>query len=101
MKPEFIVKFLNKFITPKWNGILEYNVSFSTDDETGEIYLMIDVIFDADEYWKTYDSGEYDYSGEMDYDIESDIRRNLKYLNIDRSYIEIYTTNNDVPESKN
>jgi hypothetical protein len=89
MNPEIIVKFLNKIVTPKWNGILEYIISFYADDETGEIYPKIKVIYDADEYWKTYDSGEYDYPGEMEYDIESDIRRVLKYLSIDECYVEI------------
>jgi hypothetical protein len=37
----------------------------------------------------------------MDSAIESDIRRMLKYLNIDKSYIEIYVIDNDVSEAGN
>ena len=101
MKPEIIVKFLEKFISPKWNGILEYDVSFSTHDDTGEIYLMVDVIFDMNEYQKIYSSGKYDHLGGFDSAISSDIRRMLRYLNIDKSYIEIYVMDNDAPDAGN
>ena len=99
MKPEIIVKFLNQFISPKWDVILEYEVSFSTHDDTGEISLIVDVIFDIKEYWKGYQSKEYNSVGEMDSAIESEIRRMLRYLNIDKLYIEIYVIDNDVSES--
>jgi hypothetical protein len=37
----------------------------------------------------------------MDSAIESDIRRMLRYLNIDKSIIEIYVIGNDVPDAGN
>lgn len=101
MKPEIVVKFLEKFVSPKWDGVLEYEVLFSSHDDTGEIYLMIDVIFDIKEYWKGYQSKEYNSVGEMDSAIESDIRRMLRYLNIDKTYIEIYVIDNDVSDAGN
>ena len=43
---KMIKKVLEHLVSPKWNGIVEYNIEPSTHDDTGVVYYMIDVIFD-------------------------------------------------------
>ena len=56
---------------------------------------MIDVIFDVDKYWKKYHSGEYDYSDQMDAEIESDVKNAVRYLGINKTFVTIYVIDSD------
>jgi hypothetical protein len=79
---EMIKKLLDKLITPKWKGIIEYDVTFETHYNTGVKYPIIDVIFDKDKYYEMYNDREYDYPGEMNEEIQKDIQGVLRYLGI-------------------
>jgi hypothetical protein len=74
----------------KWDGIVDYDIKIETHDDTGKEYVMVDITFDIEQYWKNYDKGEYDYHTEMDDDISQDVTDALKYLGIYKSITEIY-----------
>jgi hypothetical protein len=56
---------------------------------------MIDVIFDIKKYWKKYHAGEYDYSDQMDAEIEADVRNAVKYLGVNTTFVTIYVRDED------
>ena len=87
---EMIKRVLEHLVSPKWNGIVEYEIEPSTHDDTGVEYYMIDVIFDIVGYWAKYHAGEYDYSDQMDAEIEADVRNAVKYLGINTTFVTIY-----------
>jgi hypothetical protein len=92
---EMIKRVLEHLVSPKWNGIVEYQIEPSTHDDTGVEYYMIDVIFDINKYWKIYHAGEYDWSREMDEKISDDVRNSVKYLGINKVIIEIFVRDED------
>jgi hypothetical protein len=92
---EMIKRVLEHLVSPKWNGIVEYEIEPSTHDDTGVLYHMIDVIFDINKYWKKYHAGEYDYSDQMDAEIEADVRNAVKYLGINTTFVTIYVRDED------
>jgi hypothetical protein len=92
---EMIKRVLEHLVSPKWNGIVEYEIEPSTHDDTGVVYYMVDVIFDIDKYWSIYHAGEYDYPGEMDEEVAVDVRNAMKYLGINKVIIEIFVRNED------
>ena len=90
---EMIKRVLEHLVSPKWNGIVEYKIEPSKHDDTGVLYYMIDVIFDIKKYWKKYHAGEYDYSDQMDAEIEADVRNAVKYLGVNATFVTIYVRN--------
>jgi hypothetical protein len=94
---EMIRKVLKHLVSPKWSGIVEYDVSVDKHDDTGVVYSMIDVVFDIVEYWLPIYSGVYKNSSDMDEDISADVRKSLKYLgiSINNVIVEIYVRNED------
>jgi hypothetical protein len=98
---EMIKKVLEHLVSPKWNGIVEYEIEPSTHDDTGVLHYMIDVIFDVDKYWKKYHSGEYDYSDQMDAEIESDVKNAVRYLGINKTFVTIYVREDDDSDAGN
>ena len=92
---EMIKRVLEHLVSPKWNGIVEYEIEPSTHDDTGVVYYMIDVIFDIVGYWAKYHAGEYDYSDQMDAEIEADVRNAVKYLGINTTFVTIYVRDED------
>jgi hypothetical protein len=99
---EMIKKVLEHLVSPKWNGIVEYKIEPSTHDDTGVVYYMIDVIFDIEKYWKKYNSGElYDYSDQMDAEIESDVKNAVRYLGINKTFVTIYVREDDDSDAGN
>jgi hypothetical protein len=92
---KIIVRALEHLVSPKWNGIVEYDIEPSTHDDTGVVHYMIDVIFDIDEYWAKYHAGDYDYSDQMDGEIETDVKNAVKYLGINKTFVAIYVRNED------
>jgi len=87
---EMIKRVLEHLVSPKWNGIVEYDISVDKHDDTGVVYSMIDVVFDIVEYWAPIYSGVYKNSSDMDEDISADVRKSLKYLGINTVIVEIY-----------
>jgi hypothetical protein len=99
---EMIKKVLEHLVSPKWNGIVEYKIEPSTHDDTGVPYYMIDVIFDIEKYWKKYNSGElYNYSDQMDAEIESDVKNAVRYLGINKTFVTIYVREDDDSDAGN
>ena len=94
---EMIKRVLEHLVSPRWNGIVEYDISVDKHDDTGVIYSMIDVVFDIVEYWTPIYSGVYKNSSDMDEDISADVRKSLKYLgiSINNVIVEIYVRNED------
>lgn len=92
---DIIQKALKQLVSPKWSGIIKYDIDFSVHDDTGVMYVMIDVIFDSKEFWKIlHNSKKYFYISELDNDIELDVRNAMKYLGIDKIIVEVYTLEN-------
>jgi hypothetical protein len=95
---EMIKRVLEHLVSPKWNGIVEYEIEPSTHDDTGVVHYMIDVIFDITGYWATYDAGGYggyNDSSQMDGEIETDVKNAVKYLGINKTFVAIYVRNED------
>ena len=92
---EMIKRVLEHLVSPKWNGIVEYEIEPSTHDDTGVVYYMIDVIFDIVGYWAKYHAGDYDYSDQMDAEIEADVRNAVKYLGVNTTFVTIYVRDED------
>ena len=92
---EMIEKVLEHLVSSKWNGIVEYKIESSKHDDTGVLYYMIDVIFDIVGYWAKYHADEYDYSDQMDAEIEADVRNAVKYLGVNTTFVTIYVRDED------
>jgi hypothetical protein len=92
---KMIKRVLEHLVSPKWNGIVEYQIEPSTHDDTGVVHYMIDVIFDIAGYWATYDAGGYNDSSQMDGEIETDVKNAVKYLGINKTFVAIYVRNED------
>jgi len=84
---EIIKDLLETLVSPKFNGILEYGIEYSTHDDTGDTWLMVDVIFDMKKYneqWQLKDN--------FDDDVITEVRNTIKYLSFNprRVIVEIY-----------
>jgi len=98
--PIMIEKLLNKLVSPKWDGIVDYDIKIETHDDTGEEYVMVDIIFNIEKYYNHFslksinnnfnDPRMYNTS-DMDYEITKDVQSALKYLGVKKSYVEVYT----------
>ena len=94
VSPQIIERVLEHLVSPKWDGIVEYEIS-SKHDDTGVVHYMIDVIFDIVGYWAKYHAGDYDYSDQMDTEIEADVKNAMKYLGINKTFVTIYVRDED------
>lgn len=81
---------LSKLVSPKYGSDVEYDIIFEKHDDTGQEYVVIDVTLDAGEYWKLLQSAGYVSPSDFDETIMEDVKNALKYLNITRSFVEIY-----------
>jgi hypothetical protein len=84
---EIIKDLLETLVSPKFDGILEYGIEYSTHDDTGDTWLMVDVIFDMKKYneqWQLKDN--------FDDDVITEVRNTIKYLSFNprRVIVEIY-----------
>jgi hypothetical protein len=84
---EIIKDLLETLVSPKFDGILEYGIEYSTHDDTGDTWLMVDVIFDMKKYneqWQLKDNFD-DY-------VITEVRNTIKYLSFNprRVIVEIY-----------
>lgn len=85
--PEIIKDLLKTLVSPKFDGILEYGIEYSTHDDTGDTWLMVDVIFDMKKYneqWQLKDNFD-DY-------VITEVRNTIKYLSFNprRVIVEVY-----------
>ena len=87
---------LTSLISPKLNGMVSFEVITETHDDTGELYVIVDVNVENVNYWKIYDNGYYNngegYSSPSDFDddIVKDVKDVLKYLGVQKSIVEVY-----------
>lgn len=87
---------LTSLISPKLNGMVNFEVSTETHDDTGELYVIVDVNVENRNYWIIYDGGYYNdgegYNSPSDFDddIVKDVKDVLKYLGIQKSIVEVY-----------
>jgi hypothetical protein len=98
--PEIVKNLLETLVSSSWDGIVNYGLEYSTHDDTGQTSLMVDVIFDMNDYWiknfnirkiKAGMAGRQIYNtSDMDYEISRDVKSALKYLGINNSIVEIY-----------
>ena len=87
---DVIRKVLDKLVTPKYPKIIDYDVQMEMD-ENSSLITTVDVFFDSDGYWNTYNNGDYDYTGEFEADIEDTVLNALKYLGLNkRVYTAVY-----------
>ena len=85
--PEVIKDLLETLVSPKFDGILEYEIDYSDHDDTRETFLMVDVIFDIKKYneqWRLRDN--------IDDDVITEVSNTLKYLSFNprRVIVEVY-----------
>ena len=98
---EAIRKVLDKLVTPKYPKIINYDVEMEMD-ENNSLITVVDVYFEPDGYWNTYNNGDYDYVGEFEAEIEDSIVSALKYLGLDRRvYATIYIIGEDGSDAGN
>ena len=95
--PEIIKNLLETLVSPSWDGIVDYGLEYEKHDDTGQTFLMVDVIFDINDYWtknfsirKTKSSMEGYNTSDMDYEISRDVKSALKYLGINHSIVDVY-----------
>ncbi len=95
--PEIVKNLLETLVSPSWDGIVDYGLKYEKHDDTGQTFLMVDVIFDIDDYWnknfsirKIKSSMEGYDTSDMDYEISRDVKSALKYLGINHSIVEVY-----------
>ena len=87
---------LNRLITPKLGGDVVYKIQVDYEFVPGTKYVFIDVIVNEENYWKIYNSGQYNngegYDSPSDFDehIDDDIRTALRYLGVNKPMIDIY-----------
>ena len=87
---------LTSLISPKLNGMVNFEVSTETHDDTGELYVIVDVNINNVNYWEIFDNGYYNngdgYNSPSDFDddIVKDVKDVLKYLGIQKSIVEVY-----------
>ena len=98
---DVIRKVLDKLVTPKYPKIIDYDVQMEMD-ENSSLITSVEVFFEPDGYWNTYNSEDYDYPGEFDADIEHDILDALKYLGLNRRvYTAVYIIRDDDSDAGN
>ena len=87
---------MTSLISPKLNGMVNFEVSTETHDDTGELYVIVDVNINNVNYWEIFDNGYYNngdgYNSPSDFDddIVKDVKDVLKYLGIQKSIVEVY-----------
>lgn len=87
---------LNRLITPKLGGDVVYKIQVDYEFVPGTKYVFIDVIVNDKNYWKIYNSGQYNngegYDSPSDFDehIDEDVRTALRYLGVNKAMIDIY-----------
>jgi hypothetical protein len=84
---EIIKDLLETLVSPKFDGILEYGIEYSTHDDTGDTWLMVDVIFDMKKY-----NEQCQLKDNFDDDVITEVRNTIKYLSFNprRVIVEIY-----------
>lgn len=87
---------LNRLITPKLGGDVVYKIQVDYEFVPETKYVFIDVIVNEENYWKIYNSGQYNngegYDSPSDFDehIDEDVRTALRYLGVNKAMIDIY-----------
>jgi hypothetical protein len=66
---EAVRKVLDKLVTSKYPKIIDYEVQMDMD-ENSSLITSVEVFFEPEGYWNTYNNGDYDYTGEFEADIE-------------------------------
>ena len=89
--PSAVKSVLDRLVSPKYEFGPEYDVSFERHDDTGEMFGIVDVIFDHDFFLRIYQERGYDSISMFEYDLNTDIQNALKYLGIYKPIITLYT----------
>ena len=98
---ETIRKVLDKLVTSKYPKIIDYEVEMEMD-ENASLITSVEVFFEPEGYWNTYNNGDYDYTGEFEADIEDTVLNALKYLGLNRRvYTAVYTIGDDDSDAGN
>ena len=98
---ESVNKVLERLVTPKYPKITDYEVEMEMD-ENNSLITTVDVFFDSDGYWETYNNGDYDYLMEFEDEIEYTILDALKYLGLNkRIYTAVYIINDGDSDAGN
>ena len=98
---EAIRKVLDKLVTSKYPKIIDYEVEMEMD-ENASLITSVDVFFEPEGYWNTYNNGDYDYTGEFEADIEDTVLNALKYLGLNkRIYTAVYIIGDDDSDAGN
>ena len=86
--PEMVKRLLTSLVTPKYGDLIfDYDVILRQDDE-GKTGVGVDVIMDK-ELYHTFNYYENEDTIEMD--IETDVRKAMKYLSPNFTIVDFYT----------
>jgi hypothetical protein len=78
-----VLDVLNTFVSPKFEGIEYYEVLFEKHDDTGEDWIVIDVVFDMKAYDKlTHKYGRTFPDGKISNYVVETIKRYLSFPNV-------------------
>jgi len=97
-----LIKAVNNVLTSlfssKFDGKVLYDISIETNDDTGTEYFMVDVIIDDIEYRKYYDNGSYDSPSDLEHELGGEIKKFLKYVGVNKSFIQVFIMEGVEPE---
>ena len=98
---EAVRKVLDKLVTPKYPKIIDYEVQMDMD-ENSSLITIVEVFFEPEGYWNTYNNEDYNYPGEFDADIEDTVLNALKYLGLNkRVHTAVYIIEDDDSDAGN
>ena len=88
--PEMVKRLLTSLVTPKYGDlIVDYDVILRQDDE-GKTGVGVDIIMDKETY-NNIDTNEEDT---IEIDIETDVRKAMRYLSPHFTLVEFYVIEN-------
>jgi hypothetical protein len=81
---EIIKDLLETLVSPQFDGIEDYIISYDKHDDTGETWVMVDVIFNKEDYNRQSIEKRYFSFFDFDYDVIDAVKKCLRYLNLNK-----------------
>lgn len=87
---EIIKDLLKTLVSPQFDGIEDYIISYDKHDDTGETWVMVDVIFNKEDYNRQNIEKRYFSFFDFDYEVIDAVKKCLRYLNLNKVAVMNY-----------